>query len=234
MQGQGLCPWNPTRGRCPLDSRQGRSPWNPSLGVVGREGGMPVPSSDRPLPVWHGTRSCPPPVQTTPNGWIAKALPLLGGPGGQSPPGGSRASPGLASFPRLPCLLTQAAPAVRSLRQFEPEETPMPGRVTQQLDPATIRLHRAGSGPALVMLHCLGMTHHLWDCLGGLADTYTLLSYDLPGHGETPVPAAPYGSRNWRRSLPACCGARASARRMSWASRSADWSRSASPRQSRR
>jgi 3-oxoadipate enol-lactonase len=61
------------------------------------------------------------------------------------------------------------------------------------LDPAVIRLHRAGDGPALVMLHCLGMTHHLWDCLGGLADKYTLLSYDLPGHGETPVPAAPYG-----------------------------------------
>jgi 3-oxoadipate enol-lactonase len=69
----------------------------------------------------------------------------------------------------------------------------MPGRTTQKLDPATIRLHRAGSGPALVMLHCLGMTHHLWDCLGGLANQYTLLSYDLPGHGETPVPDAPYG-----------------------------------------
>jgi 3-oxoadipate enol-lactonase len=69
----------------------------------------------------------------------------------------------------------------------------MPNRATHALDPATIRLHRAGSGPALVMLHCLGMTHHLWDCLGGLADKYTLLSYDLPGHGETPLPAAPYG-----------------------------------------
>jgi 3-oxoadipate enol-lactonase len=68
----------------------------------------------------------------------------------------------------------------------------MPGRMTQTLDPAPIRLHSAGSGPALVMLHCLGMTHHLWDCLGGLADKYTLLSYDLPGHGETPLPAAPY------------------------------------------
>ena len=69
----------------------------------------------------------------------------------------------------------------------------MPGRMTQTLDPAPIRLHRAGSGPALVMLHCLGMTHHLWDCLGDLADRYALLSYDLPGHGETPLPAAPYG-----------------------------------------
>jgi len=43
------------------------------------------------------------------------------------------------------------------------------------------------------MMHCLGMTHHLWDCLAGLADQYTLLRYDFPGHGETPVPATPYG-----------------------------------------
>ena len=69
----------------------------------------------------------------------------------------------------------------------------MPPRHTAPLDPATVRVHRAGSGPALVMLHCLGMTHHLWDCLEGLADQYTLLRYDFPGHGETPVPAAPYG-----------------------------------------
>ncbi len=69
----------------------------------------------------------------------------------------------------------------------------MSDRRTQPLDPATIRLHRSGAGPALVMLHCLGMTHHLWDCLGGLADRLTLMSYDLPGHGETPLPAAPYG-----------------------------------------
>lgn len=60
------------------------------------------------------------------------------------------------------------------------------------LDPDTIRLHRVGRGPALVMLHCLGMDHHLWDCLSGLADSFELISYDLPGHGETPVPA-PYG-----------------------------------------
>jgi 3-oxoadipate enol-lactonase len=69
----------------------------------------------------------------------------------------------------------------------------MPERTTRALDPAAIRLHRTGSGPTLAMLHCLGMTHHLWDCLGGLADSYTLLSYDLPGHGETAVPLAPYG-----------------------------------------
>jgi len=69
----------------------------------------------------------------------------------------------------------------------------MQARLTAPLDPAAVRLHRAGSGPALVMMHCLGMTHHLWDCLEGLADQYTLLRYDFPGHGETPVPATPYG-----------------------------------------
>jgi 3-oxoadipate enol-lactonase len=56
----------------------------------------------------------------------------------------------------------------------------------------TPALHRTGNGPPLVMLHCLGMDHHLWDCLGGLADTYELIAYDLPGHGDTPVPE-PYG-----------------------------------------
>ncbi len=64
---------------------------------------------------------------------------------------------------------------------------------TAPLDPGMIRVHRTGSGPPLVMLHCLGMTHHLWDCLGGLTDRFELISYDLPGHGETALPAAPYG-----------------------------------------
>jgi 3-oxoadipate enol-lactonase len=68
----------------------------------------------------------------------------------------------------------------------------MNDRRKQTLDPAIIRLHRHGQGTPLVMLHCLGMTHHLWDCLGGLADRHTLISYDLPGHGETALPAAPY------------------------------------------
>lgn len=69
----------------------------------------------------------------------------------------------------------------------------MPARLPTPLDPAAVRLHRTGTGPALVMLHCLGMTHHLWDGLEGLSDQYTLLRYDFPGHGETPLPATPYG-----------------------------------------
>jgi 3-oxoadipate enol-lactonase len=56
-----------------------------------------------------------------------------------------------------------------------------------------IRLHRAGSGPALVLLHCLGMDRHLWDAtVERLKGRLTLLTYDLPGHGATPVPLRPY------------------------------------------
>lgn len=62
------------------------------------------------------------------------------------------------------------------------------------LDPATIKVHRSGKGPALVLLHCLGVDHHLWDgAAAGLARDFTVLRYDFPGHGGTPVPAHPYG-----------------------------------------
>ena len=79
----------------------------------------------------------------------------------------------------------------------------MSERHTQNLDPAAIRVHRSGQGPVLAMLHCLGMSHHLWDCLGGLADRFTLLSYDLPGHGETALPAAAYGIEDLSAQLAA-------------------------------
>lgn len=71
------------------------------------------------------------------------------------------------------------------------------------LDPAMIRVHRKGTGPALVMLHCLGMTHHLWDCLDALADRFELISYDFPGHGETVLPATPYGIADLSEQLAA-------------------------------
>lgn len=71
------------------------------------------------------------------------------------------------------------------------------------LDPACVQLHRVGSGPALVLLHCLGMDHHLWDCLQPLSDTFELISYDFPGHGETPVPNQGYGIEDLSEQLAA-------------------------------
>jgi 3-oxoadipate enol-lactonase len=62
------------------------------------------------------------------------------------------------------------------------------------LDPNAITLHRSGAGPNLLLLHCLGVDRHLWDIAAhGLDAHYTLLTYDFPGHGETPLPAGPYG-----------------------------------------
>jgi 3-oxoadipate enol-lactonase len=62
------------------------------------------------------------------------------------------------------------------------------------LDPDTIKPHRRGNGPVVVLLHCLGVDHHLWDIAAdGLERDFTLLSFDFPGHGETPLPSHSYG-----------------------------------------
>ncbi len=53
-------------------------------------------------------------------------------------------------------------------------------------------MHAHGDGAPLLLLHCLGVDHHFWDFAADLADTFRLLSYDLPGHGLTPVPDVPY------------------------------------------
>lgn len=61
------------------------------------------------------------------------------------------------------------------------------------LDAATIALHRDGRGPPLVLLHCLGVDHRFWDFTAPLGTDFTLVRYDLPGHGASAVPAQPYG-----------------------------------------
>jgi 3-oxoadipate enol-lactonase len=54
------------------------------------------------------------------------------------------------------------------------------------------KVHLSGSGPALMLLHCLGVDHHFWDFATELEREYTVVRYDLPGHGATPVPIASY------------------------------------------
>ena len=62
------------------------------------------------------------------------------------------------------------------------------------LDPGAIKMHRRGSGPVVVLLHCLGVDRRLWDiAANGLERDFSLLAYDFPGHGETPVPPSGYG-----------------------------------------
>jgi 3-oxoadipate enol-lactonase len=66
-------------------------------------------------------------------------------------------------------------------------------RAGERMEAGGITVHRRGSGPPLVLLHCLGVDHRLWEIgAAGLDRDAMLLAYDFPGHGETAVPAAPY------------------------------------------
>lgn len=58
-----------------------------------------------------------------------------------------------------------------------------------------IRLHvaDAGDGPALVVLHGLAASHHNWEhTLAAFADRFRVIAPDLPGHGRSAKPNAPY------------------------------------------
>lgn len=50
-----------------------------------------------------------------------------------------------------------------------------------------------GQGPALYLVHGIGARKTTWDKLiVGLKDQFTCVSYDLRGHGESPLPPTPY------------------------------------------
>ena len=50
-----------------------------------------------------------------------------------------------------------------------------------------------GQGPALYLVHGIGSRQSTWDTLiDGLKDRFTCVSYDLRGHGDSPVPPTPY------------------------------------------
>jgi len=50
-----------------------------------------------------------------------------------------------------------------------------------------------GQGPALYLVHGIGARKTTWDkIIAGLKDRFTCVSYDLRGHGESPIPPTPY------------------------------------------
>ena len=58
-----------------------------------------------------------------------------------------------------------------------------------------IRLHvtEAGEGPVLVLLHGLSGTHQNWELtIPAFADRWRVVALDLPGHGRSAKPDAPY------------------------------------------
>jgi len=62
--------------------------------------------------------------------------------------------------------------------------------MNSRFEPA--QMLREGSGPPLVLLHCLGVDRHFWDFAAPLASEFTLYRYDLPGHGISATPSASY------------------------------------------
>jgi pimeloyl-ACP methyl ester carboxylesterase len=56
------------------------------------------------------------------------------------------------------------------------------------LDPTPIKLHRIGIGSPVVLLHGIGETHEMWDCIAPLVDRFEMIAYDFPGHGNAAPP----------------------------------------------
>ena len=55
---------------------------------------------------------------------------------------------------------------------------------------ATIR----GAGPALFLVHGIGSRRQAWDAVvDALEDSFTCISYDLRGHGDSPMPGGEFG-----------------------------------------
>ena len=65
-----------------------------------------------------------------------------------------------------------------------------------------IKLYIKGKGHPLVLIHPLGLDHRIWDyCVGDLAEHRTLITFDLPGHGLSPVPDINYSIEDISKSL---------------------------------
>ncbi|MGH7894677.1 MAG: alpha/beta fold hydrolase, partial [Candidatus Binatia bacterium] len=60
-------------------------------------------------------------------------------------------------------------------------------------DGVRLRVLDVGDGPPLLLLHGLSASHDIWEhVIGEFADRYRVVAPDLPGHGESAKPDAPY------------------------------------------
>jgi 3-oxoadipate enol-lactonase len=57
------------------------------------------------------------------------------------------------------------------------------------------------SGPPVVLLHPLGTDRHMWDALIEAMPQRRVLTYDFPGHGDSPVTDAPFDVPDLSRQL---------------------------------
>lgn len=70
----------------------------------------------------------------------------------------------------------------------------MRGRLREVVaDGIRLRVLDAGQGPALILLHGLSASLDIWEhVVDEFADRYRIVAPDLPGHGESAKPDAPY------------------------------------------
>src|SRR4029077_3394860 len=67
--------------------------------------------------------------------------------------------------------------------------------IAREISVDGIRLHvaEAGQGPALILLHGLSATHANWEyTMPAFGDRWRVVAPDLPGHGRSAKPDAPY------------------------------------------
>jgi len=70
------------------------------------------------------------------------------------------------------------------------------------VDGGTIHYTRAGSGPPLLLLHGWPETSYAWHkTMPDLANSYTVIALDLPGLGESSVPAGGYDKASTARRV---------------------------------
>jgi pimeloyl-ACP methyl ester carboxylesterase len=61
------------------------------------------------------------------------------------------------------------------------------------VDGIPIHFAEAGDGPALLLLHGASASHHVWErTIAALANRWRVVAPDLPGHGASGKPDAPY------------------------------------------
>ncbi|MDH3702905.1 MAG: alpha/beta fold hydrolase [Alphaproteobacteria bacterium] len=65
-----------------------------------------------------------------------------------------------------------------------------------------------GAGPPVILVHGMGLNRHMWEWqLARLTDHFTVIRYDLLGHGESDRPAGPYQMRQFVDQLDRLIGA---------------------------
>lgn len=72
---------------------------------------------------------------------------------------------------------------------------------------ATLSVHDEGSGPALLMVHSLGLDHTVWDGVCSRLPDHRIIRYDLRGHGASDAPDGPYSMGTLVADAEAVCDA---------------------------